>query len=89
MIQSTQESLVKANELLSHYSQYLPDDYFNAESDEEDIDGSLQMDQSQKELEIFASKSLSAISGFFSKIKNTFEESKKQGGAPSSGNGAK
>ena len=87
MVQSTQVSLVKANELLSHYSQYLPDDYFNAESDEEDMDGS--MDQSQKELEIFASKSLSAISGFFSKIKNTFEESKKQGGALSSGNGAK
>ena len=42
-----------------------------------------------KDLELFASKSLSAISWFFSKIKNTFEESKKQGGAPSSGNGAK
>ncbi len=41
MVQSTQESLVKANELLSHYSQYLPDDYFNDDSDE---DKSMEMD---------------------------------------------
>ena len=84
-MQATQESLVKANELLSHYSQYLPDDYFNYEDDESDQMGL----DTHKDLEMFASKSLSAISGFFSKIKNTFEESKKQGGAPSSGNGAK
>ena len=35
MVHSTQESLAKANELLSHYSQFLPDDYFNGESDED------------------------------------------------------
>jgi hypothetical protein len=61
----------------------LPDDYFNYDSDED-----IGLD-AQKDLEKFASKSLSAISGFFSKIKNTFEDTKKQGGAPSSGNGAK
>ena len=70
MMACSQDALVKANELLSFYSQYLPEDYFNDEEDES-------FDATQQEFEQFANKSLSAISGFFSKIKNTFEETKK------------
>ena len=34
MMACSQDALVKANELLSFYSQYLPEDYFNSEEDE-------------------------------------------------------
>lgn len=78
MMQGTQDALSKANELLSHYSQYLPEDY-NYDSDED-------YGYSDQDLEQFASKSLSAISGFFSKIKSTFEETKKPNGGASTSN---
>ena len=69
MVQSTQDALTKANEFLSHYSQYLPEDYFDDNSSEEDY--------REQDFKQFASESLSAISGFFSKIKSTIQETKK------------
>jgi len=54
MVQSSQDSLAKANEFLSHYSQYLPDDYFEEHSSDE---------ESEQDLKQFANDSLSAISG--------------------------
>lgn len=56
MVQSTQDSLSKANEFLSHYSQYLPDDYFEDHSSDDDFN-------SEQDLKQFANDSLSAISG--------------------------
>lgn len=61
MMQQCQDSLNKANELLSHYSQYLPEDYFAYDSDDTSSQG-YGVDGEQ-DLEQFASKSLSAISG--------------------------
>ncbi len=34
MLTNTQDALTKANELLSFYSQYLPEDYFDDDSDD-------------------------------------------------------
>lgn len=59
-MQGTQEALVKANELLSYYSQFLPEDYFNYDSEEEHDEG---WNFKDTDLEQFASKSINAITG--------------------------
>ena len=51
--------------MLYHYSQFLPDDYFDDMPEDDEEDG--------------IAKSMNAISGFFSKIKTSIEETRKTG----------
>ncbi len=72
MIANSQQALGKANELMSFYSQFLSYDFFGDSSQEEEDDEEPEEESFEDHM---ASKSLSAISGFFNKIKNTFEDS--------------
>lgn len=74
MIANSQQALGKANELMSYYSQFLQTDFFGDSSLEDDNDDDDEEAQEESFEEHMASKSLSAISGFFNKVKNAFDD---------------
>ena len=81
MIASSQQALNKANEFMSYYSQFVSSDFFDDEDEEDDYHSNNNSNNQIKNHHSFeeqiANKSISAISGFFNKLKNTFEETRK------------
>ena len=58
MIANSQQALSKANELVSFYSQYLPEDYFNDETEEDDDENDDEEEEEEED-----AKSDSGITG--------------------------